>query len=216
MECKYIYEPEAFAETLQSFLRKKERVLLCFPKEGSLIGPVLEEMIIRCEGVPVYWESDLSWKSLLKSGFREHCSVAIGGPEIILSLTKLSKRVGTPLFIRNVLMVGEKPDDWLVGFVEKGLDCRVRGCYCHLQDHQQEDPVKDLRQELCRWTSVLDFKLEKTAAGLSLEMIVFPREKLPKLPSFAKLMIREWDADKDCPVNMPLPWKKMIFSKQNH
>lgn len=216
MECRLVYEPEGMAEILQSFLRKKERVLLCFPREGSLIAPILEEVILQCGGVPVYWERDLSWKSLLKSGFQERCAVAVGGPEIILSLTKLSKRAGTPLFIRNVLMVGETPDEWLIDYVEKGLDCRVRGCYCHLQDRRQDESVSKLRHELCRWTSVLDFKLDKTDAGLSLEMLVFPREKLPRLPSFARLIVREWDADRDGPLNMPLPWKKMLFSKQNH
>jgi len=216
VEHRYVYDTETVEEILRSFLRKKERVLLCFPREGSAIGPVLDAIISRCGGVAVFWDGELSWKNLLRISFQQRCSAVIGGPEIILSLSKLSKRLGTPLYIRNALLVGEKPEEWLIEYVENNLDCSVRGCYCHLEARSMEIAVEKIRKELCRWTSVLDFKLDKTGAGLSLEMIVFPKERLPKLPSFARLVVREWDGDKDGPLNMPLLWKNVIYYKQNH
>ena len=216
VEHRFVYDTETVEDILRSFLRKKERVLLCFPREGSAIGPVLEAMITRCEGVAVFWEGELSWKNLLRISFQQRCSAVIGGPEIILSLSKLAKRLGTPLYIRNALLVGEKPEEWLVEYVESSLDCSVRGCYCHLEERILEPEIEKIRQELCRWTSVLDFKLEKTGAGLSLEMIVFPKERLPKLPNFARLVVSGWDGDRDGPLNMPLLWKNVIYCRQNH
>lgn len=56
-----------------------------------------------------------------------------------------------------------------------------------------------LGEELNRWTSVLDCRLEKGPSGLEIEIVVFPGEQLPKLPSCAKLIIRPWDPERDEP-----------------
>lgn len=61
--------------------------------------------------------------------------------------------------------------------------------------------VLELYQQFHSWTSILDCKVTKGSYGLELELVVFPGEKLPKLPSCAKQVIRPWDPDKDIPLD---------------
>lgn len=79
------------------------------------------------------------------------------------------------------------------------------------------DPdLEELRQYLHSWTSVLDCRLEKGEYGLELEMIVFPGEKLPVLPTAAKLVIRPFDPKHDVPYAYPVHGKKTDFSFESH
>lgn len=65
---------------------------------------------------------------------------------------------------------------------------------------KSEDPdLAELGQYLQSWTSVLDCRLVKGDYGLELEMVVFPGEKLPRLPSCARQIIRPWDPKHDAP-----------------
>lgn len=77
----------------------------------------------------------------------------------------------------------------------------------HLDEIQYGDNVEpdllELGQMLHSWTSILDCRLEKTECGLEIELVTFPGEKLPKLPTAAKLLIRPWDPDKDEPFYIP-------------
>ena len=59
-----------------------------------------------------------------------------------------------------------------------------------------------LSNSINRWTSVLDCRLERSAAGLEIEIVVFPGEKLPKLPSCARLVVRPWDPEHDEPFHV--------------
>lgn len=59
-----------------------------------------------------------------------------------------------------------------------------------------------LRDQLLAWTSILDCRLVRGEYGLELELVTFPGEKLPKLPSCAKQIIRSWDPDRDMPFRM--------------
>ena len=49
------------------------------------------------------------------------------------------------------------------------------------------------------WSSVLDYRAEKTESGMALELVVFPGETLPKVHSVAKLKIRPWNPEEDIP-----------------
>lgn len=64
-----------------------------------------------------------------------------------------------------------------------------------------QDNVLELYQQLHSWTSILDCRVVKGEYGLELELVVFPGEKLPKLPTCAKQVIRPWDPDKDVPLD---------------
>ncbi len=52
-----------------------------------------------------------------------------------------------------------------------------------------------LGQELQSWTSILDCRLRKGECGLEIELVVIPGEKLPKLPTAAKMVIRDLDLE---------------------
>lgn len=68
----------------------------------------------------------------------------------------------------------------------------------------QKDAIlrERLEGELLSWSSVLDYCVEYTEFGAALELVVFPGEAIPQLPSFAKLNVRCWDPQKDIPFSM--------------
>lgn len=59
-----------------------------------------------------------------------------------------------------------------------------------------------LENELLTWSSVLDYRVEYTEFGAALELVVFPGEPIPQLPSFAKLNVRPWNPKEDVPFCM--------------
>ena len=52
------------------------------------------------------------------------------------------------------------------------------------------------------WASILDYCTEQTESGIALELVVFPGESLPKLPSVARLNLRPWNPEVDIPFCM--------------
>lgn len=118
------------ADHLGKFLRKGERVLICFRcrEEGSLSN-LMEQAVRRCEAIPVVWGPDHLWKTLLRQAFTNKVTAIIGPPLILLGLMKLKRYHSTPLYIRRVITAGYPCPDWMIeGFV-KGFDCEVGGCF---------------------------------------------------------------------------------------
>ena len=74
-------------------------------------------------------------------------------------------------------------------------------------DHTADPDLEQLRSMLHNWSSILDCKVERGQYGLELELVVFSGEKLPKLPSCAKQVIRGWDPETDVPFGMDMEWK---------
>lgn len=266
-------------EHISAFLRKNDRVLICFVNTPGHFGSLMEQAVLRCGGLPVIPE-DLKWKTLLKAAFTNRCTAIVGTPLLVLGLTKLAKRMRTPLYARNVVLAGYPSANWMIEGIRKGLDCAIWGCYdpgagvvvggfscdgsgsVHLRSEEYGvdivdeagkslpqgelgevvlypvqapevrlhtgdfarlnsepcscgcqtprlldfdvvrgvDPVlSDLGEQLQRWTSVLDCRLYRNEYGVELEIVTFPGEKLPKLPSCAKLVIRNWDPETDVP-----------------
>lgn len=296
--------PEAIENTisyltdqLKQFLIPKERVLLCFSShEYGNISYLMEQAVLRCNAIPVQWKDDFRWISLLRMAFTMHTDCAIGPPLIILGLAKIAKAKHTPLFMRNVVLVGYPCLDWMIEGIESGLDCQTWGCFnmgidgmvcgfscpnsrgihlrqeeygiemldsegeivpsgqrgelyifpkgrpqdgCRLSDTgvldkrpctcgstahriteisvgEGIDPdLRALGEEMQRWTSVLDCRLKKGPSGLEIEAIVFPGERLPKLPSAARLMIKAWNPETDEPYwYYPLSKDPSIFSEK--
>ena len=62
-----------------------------------------------------------------------------------------------------------------------------------------DEKVVELGQQMHKWTSILDCRIEKSEAGLEIEIVCFPGEKLPKLPNAAKMIVRPYDPQKDEP-----------------
>lgn len=118
------------AEHLGKFLRKRERVLICFleHKDGNLSW-LMEQAALRCEAVPVIWGPDHRWKTLLQQAYYSHASAVIGPPLVLLGLTKLKKYHGIPLPVRRVVSAGYLCMDWMVEGIAQGLDCQVGGCF---------------------------------------------------------------------------------------
>lgn len=71
-----------------------------------------------------------------------------------------------------------------------------------------EDPeLAELGQYLFSWNSVLDLTLCRGPYGLELELVIFPGEKLPKLPTCARQVVRPWRPERDEPF-LAQPWRK--------
>lgn len=76
-----------------------------------------------------------------------------------------------------------------------------------------DNPSRALMEErFLAWSSVLDYRAEYTESGTSLELVVFPGESLPRLPSFAKLNVRPWNPETDIPFCMR-PFTDIIREK---
>lgn len=70
-----------------------------------------------------------------------------------------------------------------------------------LQMGSNVDPdLYQLSQDLLNWTSILDCRLAKTVSGLDVEIVCFAGEKLPQLPSAAKLLVRNYNPKVDEPL----------------
>lgn len=262
------------------FLKPKETVLICFTRNQPCeIGSLFEKAVLACGAVPVFWEKDYRWKTLLRQAFSNRVTTVIGPPLVVLGLGKIARYKETPLNVRNVITAGYPCLDWMIEGIIKCFDCNTAGCFTpgsrlvagfscgkirgiHIRDdifgvdivdsqgnpcpegelgdmvlYAKADPsirypmgeqarldtkpctcgsrvprlmdmqtgkISDLQldsmtQELISWTSVLDCKLRKGSYGLELELVVFPGEKLPKLPTAAKQVVRAWDPEKDEP-----------------
>ena len=121
---------EYLCARLRKFLRRKERVLICFREHSrGSIGWLMEQAVLRCGGVPVLWGPEKTWKQLLQQAFFSRARTIIAMPLIILGLTKLKKYSGVPLYIRNVVTAGYPCLDWMIDGIVSGLDCSAWGCF---------------------------------------------------------------------------------------
>ncbi|MGM9550096.1 MAG: hypothetical protein ACI3V5_09665 [Faecousia sp.] len=115
---------------LSRFLKKKERVLICFPDHHrGGIGWLMEQAVLRCSAEPVLWGPEKTWKRLLQQAFFSHAGAIIAPPLIVLGLTKLKKYSGIPLYIRNAVTAGYPCLDWMIDGITGGLDCSSWGSF---------------------------------------------------------------------------------------
>lgn len=63
---------------------------------------------------------------------------------------------------------------------------------------------EQLEEKILTWSSVLDYHLMYTEFGAALELVVFPGEAIPQLPSFAKQTVRFWNPQEDVPFCLQL------------
>ena len=84
-------------------------------------------------------------------------------------------------------------------------------------DVMKDNPeLSELGESLLHWSSILDCRIEKTEYGLELELVVFRGEKLPKLPTAAKRIVRAFNPEQDEPFDHLGVLKKRYLSSQNH
>ena len=118
------------AEKMGQFLKSHDRMLICFPDEGSgSIGNMLARAVSRVGASPVFWGRDGRWKTLLRTAFTVRASAIAAPPLVALGLTKLAKATGTPLYFRYVLTAGFPCLDWMIDGICRGLDCQSWGCF---------------------------------------------------------------------------------------
>lgn len=280
-----------------TFLKRNERVLICFEKKDNAACYILEQAVLACGCAPVWLGEDRRWMTMLKVAFTMKCNCIVAPPLTLLGLSKVARHRGTPLYARNVLMSGYPATVWMVNGVRQGLDCMAWGCFdpgigaiiagftcpqldgvhlrseeygvdivdengqilpigetgrvvlypkadpslrfaigdigrldaapcsCGCRSHKLMDiemvktgneEMSDLGESLHYWSSVLDCRIEKTEYGLELELVVFQGEKLPKLPSAAKLVVRPFNPEKDEPFEHQEVLKKRFYSEVNH
>lgn len=257
------------------FVKPKDHVLICFTRnQPNEIGSLFEQAVLRRGAVPVFWEKDFRWKTLLRQAFSNRVTTVIGPPLVVLGLAKIGRFNSTPLNIRHVVTAGYPCLDWMIEGIITCLDCNTWGCFTpggrlicgfscgksfgvHLREDvygvEIDDPAEDgvgnmilysrqdptlrypigekarmeqedcvcgkpnvrlmdmqpgegsdlqldsITQSLISWTSILDCRVRRSSFGLELELIVFPGEKLPKLPSAARQVVRPWNPDQDEP-----------------
>lgn len=268
-------------EKIGAFLKKRERVLICLPDTPGELGWLIGQAVERCEGIPFYLGEDRRWKTMIRTAFSSRCGTIVAEPLVLLGLSKLTKAMGVPLFIRNALLVGFPCMQWMREGIQQGLDCKTYGCFdpcgvvagfishneetvrlredvldayardeqgnrlpdgelgevviCSAAEpglevpieflgriehfHQKDKPdavrmadmavgrnveqdIAVLSGHLHRWTSILDCRVTRGFYGLELEIVTFPGEKLPMLPSCAKQVVRPWDPETEIPFSI--------------
>lgn len=121
---------EYIASHLRAFLRRRSKVLICFPaKEACDLGTIFAQAVCLAGGFPLIWGPDHRWKTLLRQAFSERAEAIIGPPLVVLGLAKLAKATGTPLYIRNAVTAGYPCADWMIDGIIKGLDCDTWCCF---------------------------------------------------------------------------------------
>ena len=117
------------ADHLGKFLRKNERVLICFRyREKGSLSWYFEQAALRCGAIPVVWSDEL-WKTLLRQAFTNKVTAIIGPPLILLGLMKLKRYNETPLYVRKVIVAGYPAPEWMIDGLVQGFDCEVGGCF---------------------------------------------------------------------------------------
>ena len=105
-----------------------------------------------------------------------------------------------------ILRAREDPDAWFATG-ETGI-LTEETCACGLPGTRLQElrpcfegnfRFQKMDDLLLTWSSILDYRAIQTEFGVDLQVVVFPGEKLPHLPSCAKLSLRSWEPEKDVP-----------------
>lgn len=75
-------------------------------------------------------------------------------------------------------------------------------------DVGERGPSSDMKiaEDLLYWNSILECNVERTEYGLEMEIVCLRGEKLPQIPSCAKLVVRPWDPETDVPMSLSAGW----------
>ena len=112
---------------------------------------------------------------------------------------------------RGKLMLRHKAAQELIYDPEETSMLRYQPCSCGCDAPRlvetlytgQTNLTKTLIEErFLQWSSVLDYRAVRTECGVDMEVVVFPGESLPKLPTCARLRVRPWNIDTEIPFYM--------------
>lgn len=205
---------ENMEQCLSGFLKIHDKVLICC-SQHSPTGKRMKAIISSCGAVPVFWTEDYRWGSLLRLAFTGRHRVIAGPPMLMLGLSKLSKQLGIPLYVRNVVLIGEC-DEWIRDAIAAGLDCRVWSVPGEFPRGDLPQDVRDLKTEILRWSSVLDCRIVKGSYGLEMQVVSFPGKKLPRFPTCAKLEIQPYNREAHIPFYIAYNSKNPGSYLKNH
>lgn len=188
---------DAMRKALAVCLHRQEKLLLCCKGEFASVAAA---EAVELGAKAVSWEPDLRWQNLARLAILNRTRVAVGTGPVLLALSKLGKATAAPIPVRDVVLVGTKCPDWMLSSIASGMDARIWDCCLDAPGSSASDPaLEGLREPLLRWSSVLDYRAERTEMGLSLEVVVFPGKQLPRLPSGGKVTVRSWEPGADVP-----------------
>ena len=125
LEASVVY----MTQYLGRFLKRRERVLICLPDTHGGIGWIICQAVARCEAVPIYLGEDFRWKNIIRTAFSSRCGTIVTDPLILLGLSKLTRAMGVPLFIRNAILTCYPCLPWMREAMMRGLDCKSYGCF---------------------------------------------------------------------------------------
>lgn len=192
-------------EKLNSILRRRHRVLILLPPSEENLIHSIAQAVDACGCVPVIPEDDYRWKTLLRLAFVERTETVVGTTQLIMGLLKVAKATMTPLFVHDVLLCGaERPcihDD-----LHRSLDCRIWNLPVLLAQNQSTHNYAQsifvaLQDKLLGCPGILDFSMNMTECGTSLEVVALDNHKITMLPSCAKLLVRKWNPETDVPFS---------------
>lgn len=187
-------------EKMRRFLPAQEYILICYPNRSLLSpGSLLEKAARHVGAIPVIWDEDRRWKTLLRQAFTTHAVAIAGPPRIILGLSKMARATNTPLNIHDALLCESYDAVWMDESIKRWLDCRIWHCFAADPTMDSDSETRRLEERLLTWTSILDFSMKRSEYGTELKVITFPGEKRPKLPSCARLVLRNWEPEQDVP-----------------
>ena len=206
MEFGYNTQVLAVAEKLSASLAGPGKMLICVREEWD--KRFWEQVCKQLGLIPVFVWAGILWKDLLKLAFTSRAFCAVGSAEILLGLSKLAVQTRTPLSLRYVIAEGTEPK-WMTDRIQESLDCVILQLEESVSLGQVSGNAErnELLENLLSWNSVLDFRVTRTEYGLCLETVVFPGKNLPHLPSCARLLVRNWNGEKDS----PFVWKVSDF-----
>ena len=116
----------------------------------------------------------------------------------------------------NIILIPKEAPDFRYHTMERGR-IETAPCPCGDTSHritnitpgaEVEEDLWALGAEIVSWSSILDCKIERKEYGIELELLVFLGEKLPKLPTCARQVIRKWNPETDIPNWFYLDYRK--------
>lgn len=180
---------------IRSLIRENTPVLIC-PKDTEA-AQQLRSFVHSLGGIALMPQAPYTWKELFRLAFSRRAAVVIGEPRIILGLYKLVRAYRVALKIKFAVVLSDKRDAWMCEDIAHGLDCRVYTVSA--KESIAADDTAMLERELLSWTSILDCQISVGESGLELKVVYFSGERLPKLPSCAKLQLTPWNQNEDGP-----------------
>ncbi len=185
-------------QLIQEKIDQRQTVLLC---TGSPeMDLVLSQAVKACDATVITTGEDYRWKQLFRLAFTGRATVAIGSAEILLGLGKISRAWKIPLKVRCAIIVGGGCSQTIQEDIRICMDCSV--LTEPYPKEQEQYRIAELETQLLQWTSVLDCRVGRSDAGVEIDMVTFDGEQLPKLPSCARLVLRTWEPEVDCPLSV--------------